>query len=339
MGEDPMKYIRTPVAALDQNTAVQKLGGSRAGSFTVSREFGLLVLTFGAVILFSILYPRSFCNFANFAAVARNLAFDGILAVGMMLLMVSGVFDLSVGAMFSMAGVLTAWLLKEAHLPVPLAILCGLAAATLGGLINGFIVARVRVNALITTLGTMQIFRGIAVLVGGPGINFLPESFSRLGQAQFLGLQSPFWLMLLVVILFQSLLAKTRFFRQFYYIGGNVRAAYLSGINVQRMQMIAFMIAGFLAGLSGMAFASRLATGVSIAGDGAELRVITAVILGGASLTGGKGTIWGALIGVVFIALINNIMIIAQISSYWQSIIIGMVLVLAVALDSLVNRQ
>jgi ribose transport system permease protein len=287
----------------------------------------------------SIVYPRSFLHFQNFSAIARNLAFDGIMAVGMMLLMIGGVFDLSIGGMFSMAGIITAWFLKDARLPVPLAVMCGLLIASLGGFINGLLVARLKVNALIATLGTMQIFRGVAVLVGGPGINFLPESFSRLGQAEFLGLQSPFWLMMFVVTLFQYLLARTRFLRQLYYIGSNQKAAYLSGINVQRMQIIAFAIMGSLAGLAGMAFASRLGTGVTIAGDGAELRVITAVILGGASLSGGKGTIGGAAVGVVFIALINNIMIVAHISSYWQSITIGLVLVLAVALDSLLYRD
>lgn len=204
---------------------------------------------------------------------------------------------------------------------------------------NGLIVAKVKVNALIATLGTMGIFRGLSVLLGGPGISFLPPSFSRLGQAVFLGIQSPVWLMSLVVLLFQYLMARTRFFRQYYYIGSNQRAAYLSGINVPRMQMLAFTLMGLLAGLSGIVFASRIATSVSIAGDGAELRVITAVILGGASLTGGKGTIWGAIIGVAFIALINNVLIISAVSTYWQSIIIGIVLVLAVAMDALLNRQ
>ncbi len=301
--------------------------------YAVSREAGLVALIAASVAAASIGYPESFPTFQNFAAILRNLALDGILASGMMLLLVSGVFDLSIGGTFSLAGIVAGWLLKQGGLPVPAAIAGALGVATLCGFINGFVVAKVRVNALITTLGTMQIYAGVAVLVGGPGISFLPASFSRLGQTEFLGLQSPVWLMALVVSLFQFLLARTRFFRQYYYVGGNPRAARLCGMNVARLHIAAFTIMGFLAGLAGVTFAARLGTSVSIAGAGAELRIITAVILGGASLAGGRGTVWGALIGVVFIALINNIMIIARISSYWQSIIIGLVLVLAVAMD------
>ncbi len=303
-------------------------------TIAVTRETALLGLIVLQLILFSLLFPYSFPTAANFSAIVRNLALDGILATGMMMMMIGGSFDLSVGGMFSLAGVVTGWLMKSAGLPVPLAITAGLGVAAFGGFLNGVIVARVKVNALIATLGTMGIFRGFAVLAGGPGITFLPPSFSALGQSELLGLQTPVWVMLLLAVLFQYLLARTSFFRRYYYIGNNPKAATLSGINVPKMQVVGFTLMGLIAGLAGILFAARIGTAVSIAGDGAELRVITAVILGGASLTGGKGKIWGALIGVAFIALINNIVIIARVSSYWQSILIGVVLVCAVALDA-----
>ncbi|MEW5977476.1 MAG: ABC transporter permease [Acidobacteriota bacterium] len=306
---------------------------------SMARETGLMGLTVLLVVLFSVLFPRSFPTVANLTAILRNLALDGIMAAGMMVMMVGGLFDLSIGGMFSMVGVITGWLLKEAGVPVPAAILGGLVTAALGGLINGWLVARIRVNALIATLGTMGIFRGIAILIGGPGINFLPPAFAQLGQSVFLGMQTPIWLMLAIVGLYHFLLSRTRLFRQFYYIGSNQKAAFLSGINVPGTQMLGFLQMGILAGLSGIVFSSRIGTSVSIAGDGAELRIITAVILGGASLSGGKGTIWGALAGVTFIALIQNGLIIAAVSSYWQSIIIGLVLVSAVAMDSLFKRE
>jgi ribose transport system permease protein len=324
---------------MPEAAAAPVLRRSRRRALALGRELGLIGLIVLTCIAASAMYPSSFPTFSNFAAIVRNLALDGILAVGMMTLMISGTFDLSVGGMFSMVGVVTGYLMTRAGLPVPLALVCGLGVAALSGFINGFVVARVGVNALITTLGTMGIFRGIAVLIGGPGITNLPFGFSRWGQAQFLGIQSPVWLMVVIALLFQYLLSRTRFFRQYYYVGGNQKAARLSGINVPRLQMLGFTITGLLAGLAGIAFAARIGTAVSIAGDGAELRVITAVILGGASLTGGKGTIWGALIGVLFIALINNVLIIASVASTWQSIIIGSVLVLAVAMDSLFNRD
>ncbi len=284
-------------------------------------------------------FPRSFPTFANLSTLLRNTALDGVMACGMVVLMVAGVFDLSVGSMFSMIGVLTAWMMTALHVPVPLAILAGLGLAAVGGALNGLVVAKVRVNALITTLGTMQIFRGIAVLVGGPGIANLPPSFSKLGQAELLGLQSPIWLMLAVALIGQWLLAKTRFFRKYYYIGANAKAAHLSGIPVDRMLIAAFALSGLLAGLAGMTFAARVATASSTAGDAAELRIITAVILGGASLTGGRGTVWGTLVGVLFISLINNVMIFAGLKSEWQSIVIGGVLIVAVALDHFLSRK
>lgn len=304
-----------------------------------SRELALVVLIILTTLLCSVLFPVSFPTKANFFAILRNLAVDGILATGMMMLMVSGVFDLSVGSMMSMIGVVTGYLMKVHGWPVPAAITAGLGVAALGGFLNGLVVAKVRVNALITTLGTMGIFQGVAILIGGPGITFLPEKFTALGQGEWLGLQNPVWLMLLIAMVGHYLLARTRFFRQYYYIGSNAKAAHLSGINVERMQIIGFTLMGLIAGIAGIAFAARVATAVSNAGVGAELRVITAVILGGASLTGGKGTIWGALIGVVFMALISNVLIIAKVSSEWQGIILGIILVLAVAIDSVMNRK
>lgn len=302
-------------------------------SFRLTREKILVGLTVVAAVSAGLAFPRSFPTWANLTALLRNMALDGVMASGMMVLMVAGLFDLSVGSMFSMAGVLTAWMLG--FLPGPVAFAAGLGIAALGGALNGWVVAKVKVNALIATLGTMQIFRGIAVLVGGPGISNLPAGFGRVGQAEWLGLQSPIWLMVGISIVGQFLLAKTRFFRRYYYIGANVKAALLSGIRVERMQFFGFVLMGFLAGLAGIVFAARVGTATSTAGDGAELRIITAVILGGASLSGGRGTIWGALTGVLFISLINNVMIFARLSPEWQSIVIGFVLVVAVGLDRL----
>jgi ribose/xylose/arabinose/galactoside ABC-type transport system permease subunit len=306
---------------------------------TFSRELALAAVTVLTIGLFSILYPGSFANFSNFSAIVRNLAFEGILAIGMMMLLIGGSFDLSVGSMASMIGVISAALMKELGWPVPLAIFTGLLAAALGGLVNGFIVAKVRVNALITTLGTMGIFQGIALLIGGPGITYLPESFSRFGQSQFLGLQAPVWVLLVLATIAHYAMAHTRFFRQFYYMGSNPKAAHLSGINVEGLQMLSFTIMGLLAGSAGILYASRIATATSTLGVGAELQTITAVILGGASLSGGRGTIWGALIGVFFMGLMKNVLIISRFSSEWQGIVLGAALVAAVAVDSLMNRR
>jgi ribose transport system permease protein len=223
--------------------------------------------------------------------------------------------------------------------PVPAAVAAGLALAALGGLANGVLVARARVNALITTLGTLGVFQGVAILIAGPGVANLPAGFTAMGRAEFLGVQMPVWLMLGLASLAYYLLGHTRPGRQLYYVGSNARAARLSGIGVERVQIAAFTAMGFIAGLAGLAFAARVGTAVSTAGVGAELRVITAVILGGASLSGGKGRVLGGLIGVAFMALVNNALIITRVSSYWQSIVVGVILVLAVAYDSYQNRS
>jgi ribose/xylose/arabinose/galactoside ABC-type transport system permease subunit len=304
-----------------------------------TRELGLAALTLFIVLLFSILYPVTFRSFDNFNAILRNLAFEGILAIGMMIMLVGGVFDLSVGAMASLIGVITGWLMKNAGWPVPAAVAAGLAVAAAGGFLNGFIVAKVRVNALITTLGTMGIFQGAALLIGGPGITYLPESFANFGKSEVLGVQAPVLVMLALAVVAHYCLAHTRYFRQLYYIGSNAKAAHLSGINVERMQMLSFTLMGVIAGLAGIVYASRIATATSTLGVGAELQAITAVILGGASLSGGRGTIWGALIGVFFMALMKNVLIICRLSSEWQGIVLGAVLVLAVAIDSVMNRK
>jgi ribose transport system permease protein len=302
------------------------------------RELDLLVAVYLTAIVFSILYPVSFFSVGNLRAILNNLAVDGILAVGMMLLMISGVFDLSVGSMMSLAGVVTGWLLAKAGWPVGSAVAAGLGVAVLGGLVNGLLVARVKVNALITTLGTLGIFQGLAILIAGPSIGNLPASFARFGQSELLGVQRPVLGMLALAVAFHLLLTHSRFFRQYYYVGSNPRAARLSGINVERLQILGFTLMGLIAGVAGLCFAALVGASVSNAGVGAELRVITAVILGGASLTGGKGSIPGALIGVVFMALVNNVLIIARVSSYWQGIMVGVILVLAVALDSYRSR-
>lgn len=304
-----------------------------------SREVDLLLALFLAVIVFAILFPTRFFSLPNARAVLNNLAFDGILSIGMMLLMIGGVFDLSVGAMASMTGVLCGWLMVNQGCPVSVAVPAALLASAVGGVANGWLVARARVNALITTLGTLGIFQGIAILIGGPGINDLPAQFTVWGQSELQGVQWPVWGMLLLAGVMQYGLRYTSLFRQFYYLGSNAKAARLSGINVEGLQVLGFTLMGLIAGVAGLAFASRVGAAVSSAGTGAELRVITAVILGGASLTGGKGTILGALLGVVFMALVTNMLIISRVSSYWQGIVIGAILIVAVGLDARQTRR
>jgi ribose transport system permease protein len=228
---------------------------------------------------------------------------------------------------------------KYLGLPPVAAFLVGCAWGLLLGMLNGVLVTRFRINALIATLATLSIYRGGLQLVSGAGVTNIGNNFTVFGQTKILGIYSPFWFMAVIVLLFGFLVGRTRFFRQAYYIGGNARAAKLSGINVDRTVFIFFAIMGLLAGLAGALLASRLNTAVVLAGQGVELKVITAVVLGGASLSGGVGTIVGAFLGVLFMALLQNAMIIAGINPFWQLIVVGAVLLLSVGLDQLARTR
>ena len=204
-------------------------------------------------------------------------------------------------------------------------------------MINGVLVTRFKINALIANLATLSIYRGGLQLVSGAGVTNIGNGFTVFGQTKILGIYSPFWFMAVIVLLFAFLVGRTRYFRQL--LHRNPRAAKLSGINVDRTVFSFFAIMGLLAGLAGALLASRLNTAVVLAGQGVEFKVITAVVLGGASLSGGVGTIFGAFLGVLLMALLQNAMIIAGISPFWQLIVVGIVLLVSVGLDQFVRAR
>ena len=298
-----------------------------------SRELTLFLLIAILALVMAVFYPRNFPTSSNMAAVLLNAAQNGILVTGMMLLMIAGAFDLSIGSVLALAGVWSGVAVGWWHWPPVSGLAVGLVVGALAGLVNGLIVTRIGINALIATLATMAIFRGLTYLTAGTGVTPIGDGFKLYGQTVVFGLQMPFWVMLAVVVIGAWLVAQTRYFRQFYFIGGNPRAAKLSGIRVQRLTLIGFAIMGTLAGLAGVLGAARLNSAVVSAGIGVELSVITATVLGGASLKGGEGTVLGGVLGVLFIALVQNAMIINGIGIFWQNIIIGLVLLLAVSLD------
>ncbi len=303
------------------------------------RVYTLGITIIVVCLLASLVFPHNFPTFENLSQVLLNLSIDSIVAVGMMLLMIAGMFDLSVGSVVAFSGGLAANLMFFHEVPVPLAISAGLVSALLIGWVNGRLIAYHGINPMIQTLAMLGIVRGGALLVAGAGIQNLPYWFNAIGQAKLLGIQMPVWYMLFTVALFSFLAKKTIFFRRYYYIGGNEKAAELSGIRVKKMKLYGFMLSAFLAGVAGILLASRLGAAMSTLGRGLELRVITAVILGGASLSGGVGKIPGALLGAVFMGIVANIMIIARISGLWQEIILGVILIAAVWLDLYVQRR
>lgn len=303
------------------------------------RVYSLLVLLTVVVVTAAFVFPATFPTFENFRQILLNLSIDTIVAVGMMILLVSGAFDLSVGSVVAFTGCLTAYLMHFYGIPVPVAITLGLTSALVVGCVNGYLIAYMGINPMIQTLAMMGIVRGFALMVSGSGIQNLPYWFNAIGQSKLLGIQMPVWYMLLTVGIFTFLLNKVVAFRQFYYIGGNERAADLSGIRVKRVKMTGFIISAMLAGLAGILLSSRLGAALPTMGRGLELRVITAVILGGASLSGGLGKIPGALLGALFMGIIANIMVISRISGYWQEIILGVILIGTLWLDKYLQKR
>jgi ribose transport system permease protein len=303
------------------------------------RVYSLGILLLVTALITSAIYPANFPTFENFSQILLNLSIDTIVAVGMMLLLISGAFDLSVGSIVAFTGCLTAYLMHFHGVVVPVALAGGMFGALLIGFINGYLIAYQNINPMIQTLAMMGIVRGCALLVSGSGIQNLPYWFNAIGQSKLIGIQMPIWYMLATVAIFTLLFNKTIFFRRYYYIGGNERAAELSGIRVKRMKMIGFIISALLAGFAGILLSSRLGAALPTMGRGLELRVITAVILGGATLTGGYGKIPGALLGALFMGLIANIMVIARISGYWQEIILGLILIATLWVDKYLQRK
>jgi len=325
--------MTTPSAGVEQQAGKRGGFGRLLYLMATDRPRLLVVMIALLIIIMAILQPTTFARPENAAVVLLDASQTTILACGMMLLMIAGQFDLSIGGILAFAGIVAGMAAKYWGFPpigaFALACLFGMAL----GAINGLLVTAFNINALIATLATVSIFRGGLQLISGSGVSNIGQGYTVFGQTQIWGIYSPFWFMAAIVIVFAFLVGRTRYFRQAYYIGGNARAAKLSGIKVERTVFVLFVIMGLLAGLAGALLASRLNTAVVLAGQGVELKVITAVVLGGASLSGGVGTIQGAFLGVLFMAILQNAMIIAGINPLWQLIVVGLVLLASVGLD------
>lgn len=234
----------------------------RAGAMTMVRRGGsvlvdnrpvlLLVLIALLIASMAYLYPYSFPTAANGRAVLLTAAQSGILVVGMMLLMIGGTFDLSVGSILALSGVASAVLDTGLGAPTVVAVAGGLALGALSGLLNGLIVTKVRISALIATLAMAGVLCGVTQLISGTGVGFIGPDFAKIGQSTWLGPQSPFVIMIVVAAVGSPLVAKTRFFRQYYFVGSNSRAARLSGMRPERPTLLAFVIMGALAGVAGV---------------------------------------------------------------------------------------
>jgi ribose transport system permease protein len=303
----------------------------------VKREIILLALIVGLVATIPF-FNEYFLSFANLRILLLANAHIALTAVGMGMLLVVGEVDLSIGSVMALAGIVAALCMKELHLPIAIAVLAGMLAAVLVGIINGFFIVTVGVNFLIMTLATMGIVRGIVIVISEAGVAYLPPGFNQIGQMQILGIALPVWITLAVAAVFGVLMAKNRFFRQVYFIGANRKAAVLVGIPADRIRIVLYVLSALLAGLAGVLNTARFGSAMPSAGTGIEMSVIAACVLGGCSLAGGQGTILGVLVGVLFLGLLSNVMVMLNIGTYWHDPINGVVLVMAITLDILIRR-
>lgn len=302
------------------------------------REFFIFLIVAVLSIAMTMASPV-FLSYQNIVALMLGLSVEVIIAVGMANLMVSGGFDMSVGSILAFSGVCVGLAIK-AGVPVFLAILIGIVIGGAAGFFNGFIISVVGINAFVTTLASLSLFRGLTLIVTrGQNLTGLGDAFNAIGQGKFLEIQAPIWYAVILVIIGDILMRHSRFFRQNYYIGGNEKAAKLSGINVVKIKIMNYMVVGALAGFAGVVATARMGTASVQQGTGLELRVITAVIIGGASLQGGEGSVLGAFLGSLLMAIITNALTLLGVDIYWQTFVIGATLLSAVLIDQLGKRR
>lgn len=316
---------------------------------------------FAFVVLCAILafISPNFFTLSNAMNVLKQATILGIIAMGMTLILILGGIDLSSGSVIALTGVISAIfaapggiseafsgfvhdqtgteeLLETASsLPLIVPILVALLVGLLTGLFNGVLTAKGKVPPFIVTLGMMTIARGVALLAADGGtVPYVTDEYKSIGGSLFLGIPILIYVFVLVFILTAFLLYKTRFGRHVYAIGGNETAAHVSGVHIDRVKILVYMLAGTLSGLSGLLLASRIACGSPVAGQGYELDAIAACVIGGTSLSGGVGKLLGTIVGVLFIGVMSNGLDMMNVSSYYQQITKGIIIILAVLYDA-----
>lgn len=311
---------------------------SRLRKLASLREFILLLVIIIFAIIMSFATPVFF-TWLNLEAILMALSVEATISVGMVVLLIAGGLDLSVGSTLALVGVVSSLVLVEGVGAVP-AIIIGLLAGLGVGLLNGLLIAKMKINPFITTLGTMITIRGLLlILARGRAVLNLPESFTVIGQGRLFGIQYPIYVLLFLVIVGDLLMRNSRFFRQSYYIGGNEDSARLSGINVDMVKIFDYGLVAVLAGVAGLLLTARFGSASVTVGSGIELRVITACIIGGASLNGGEGSVLGAFLGALFMGMLANALNLLGVDVYYQNFITGLILILAVVFDVMNERR
>lgn len=302
-------------------------------------KYGILLILFSMIIIFGI-GNSMFLSINNFVSILRQISVLAIITVGMSFVLISGGIDLSVGAQLAFIGVITATFATVLNVPPMLACAIGVVIATLIGIINGLFISNTHVPPLIATLAMQQILRGCAYIIsGGKPLYGLQESIQFIGQGYIGVIPFPVILMVICIIIGLFILNKTYVGRSFYVIGCSEEVGRLSGIKTRVITTIAYGLCGFLSGIGSIIMMSRINSGSPTVGNGYEMDVLTAAVLGGVSVSGGEGKLFGAIVGALIIGVLSNGLIIMNVSEYYQMVIKGIVLATAVAFDSIRNGK
>ncbi|GAA2870941.1 ribose transport system permease protein [Aminobacter niigataensis] len=310
---------------------------ARLGSM---REAGLIVIILALCIAMSFASPH-FLTWGNFRAMLMSFSIEGIVVVGMTILLIVGGIDLSVGSVVAFSMVVSGALFL-AGLDPWTASLIGIAVSALIGAVMGFFVTVVGLNHFITSLAAMVIVRGLCLIVtkGTPLSLFtLPPAFKAIGQGSFHGVPYVIIIFVVVVAVFDFLLRRATAFRKVFYTGSNEKAAQYSGIRTKQVKFWVTVLSSTLAGFAGVIYMSRFGAATPTFGAGMELNIIAAAVIGGASLNGGSGTIFGAILGMALLSVVTSSLILLDISVYWQDMIKGCILLAAVSIDHLLHRR
>ena len=284
-------------------------------------------------------FVENFLSWRNLQGLALAVSTTGMVACTMLFCLAAGDFDLSIGSVVACAGVLAAVVMTRTG-SITLGILGGLGLGAAAGFANGYIVARLRINALITTLAMMQIVRGLGFIISdGKAVGIGQEGFFRLGNSALLGVPTPVWITAACFLVFGFILNRTVFGRDTLAVGGNAEAAHLAGIDVARIKIVIFTLQGVMAAFAGIVLASRMTSGQPNASLGFELEVISACVLGGVSLTGGVGSMGFVIAGVLIMGIVQNAMNLLNVPTFYQYVARGLILLAAVLFDRWKRRH
>ena len=301
-----------------------------------------IIVAFLVLCVFLSVFPKtsgSFFTRQNIFNVLRQISTNLFLACGMTMVIILGGIDLSVGSIIALSGCISAGCVARYNLPLPIALLMGLLVGLLVGMLNGAVISKTTIPAFIVTLATMNIAKGLAyVYTGGSPVRVVTKEWQFLG-AGYVGIfPTPVVILVIVLIITAIIMNKTKMGRHMYAVGGNQQAAEFSGIKVEKVKFFVHAFSGLMAGLAGIVLASRMYSGQPTAGDGAEMDAIAAVVVGGTSMAGGSGKIGGTIIGGLIIGVLNNGLNLLNVNSFWQYVVKGVVILLAVFLDYFRNK-